>query len=286
MSTQIEKSNYIKQINDAYNAGVENNSNVKNKIINDVYINLPNDCKNYVKGVNEKYNNSVYSGTLYGNVFTNYKNDVESANSISEKILTDEREYFTKKYSENVYDYLLRERNKLFTIQNTLLSTINFEDGIDVNSNITINGTSYDINNLTNTIFNNNNNTKNQTMIDIYNKFMEYLPDTDPDLINRKIEYREMEHDKLKWINSLINILYYSLLITLIILLYSGDNLYFKDRFLLYLFLVLAPMLYPFIYSLIKKIIKIFNDNSPIHGPKNAFLDKSVNKPDILGHDI
>lgn len=285
MSTQIEKSNYIKQINDAYNAGIENNSDQKNKIINDVYINLPNDCKNYVNDINKKYTDSIYSGTEYGSIFNNYKDVVENANSISEKILTDEREYFTKKYSENVYDYLLRERTKLFTLQNTILSQINL-DSTSTTGSIMINDNSYNINDLTTNILNNNNNTKNQIMIDIYNKFKEYLPDTDPDLINRKIQYRNTEHDKLKWINSMLNIIYYSLLITLFILLYSADNLYFKERFLLYLFLILAPILYPFIYSLIKKIFNIFSENNPIHGPKNAFLDKTVNKPDIGGHDI
>ena len=285
MSTQIEKSNYIKQINDAYNAGIENNSDQKNKIINDVYINLPNDCKNYVNDINKKYTDSIYSGTEYGSIFNNYKDVVENANSISEKILTDEREYFTKKYSENVYDYLLRERTKLFTLQNTILSQINL-DSTSTTGSIMINDNSYNINDLTTNILNNNNNTKNQIMIDIYNKFKEYLPDTDPDLINRKIQYRNTEHDKLKWINSMLNIIYYSLLITLFILLYSAYNLYFKERFLLYLFLILAPILYPFIYSLIKKIFNIFSENNPIHGPKNAFLDKTVNKPDIGGHDI
>lgn len=286
MSTQLEKSNYIKQINDAYNAGVQNNADQKNKIINDVYINLPNDCKNYVKDINQKYTDSVYSGTEYGAIFNNYKDDVENANSISQKILTDEREYFTKKYSENVYDYLLIQRNKLFTLQNTLLSSINLSSTSSTDGTIRINGTDYDLNNLTSTLLNNNNNAKNQMMIDIYNKFKEYLPNTDPDLVNRKIQYRNMEHDKLKWVNSIINIIYYSLLITLFILLYSADNLYFKDRFLLYLFLILAPILYPFIYSLIKKIFNLFSNNNPIHGPKNAFLDKTVNKPDIGGHDI
>jgi hypothetical protein len=294
MSNNINHSKYIEQINQAYNAGVANDEKLKNQILEKSYINLPNDCKNYVRNLDTKYTSSVYNGTQFGSIFSNYKNDVESANSIPEKILSDERQYFTKKYGEDVYNYLLKKREKDFTLKNEILAQVNFDNinGTSTTSNTgTINGQTINIDSIINNTLKNNENVKSQTMTDMYNKFMKYLPQTDSDLINRKIQYRNTEHDKLKWINSVMNIIYYSLLITLFIILYSADNLHFRERFLLYLFLIMAPLLFPFFYSLLKKIMNsIFNNsNVPIHGPKNAFLDDSKDKPDIPkldGHNI
>ncbi len=281
---------YIQKINDAYNAGVENNNDQKNTIISDVYRNLPNDCKNYTRALDSKYTSSVYSGTLYGSIFSDYKNDIESANSIYSKILTDERDYFTKKYSEKVYDYLLSQRQIIYDIKNQILSTIDFNNidntSMSTTGQITINGQTYSIDDLVKNVLNSNNDTKNQTMSDLYDKFSKYLPSSDSELLYRKIQYRDMEHDNLKWINHILNFVYYSLLIVLFIILYSADNLFFKERFLLYIFLILAPMIFPFIYDLIKKIFNLFTPIPGIHGPKNAFLDTSVNKPVIDGHNI
>jgi hypothetical protein len=286
MATEINTNEYIQKINDAYNAGVENNNEQKNTIISDVYRNLPNDCKNYTRVLDSKYTSSVYSGTLYGSIFSNYKNDVESANSISSKILTDERDYFTKKYSEKVYDYLLNQRQKIYDIKNSILSTIDFNNIESSDTTITINEQTYSIDNLVQNILKSNNDTKNQTMNYLYDKFSKYLPSANSELLNRKIQYRDMEHDKLKWVNHILNFVYYSLLIVLFVILYSADNLYFKERFLLYIFLILAPMIFPFIYDLIKKIFNLFSPTPGIHGPKNAFLDTTVNKPIIYGHNI
>lgn len=285
MSSKINNSEYIKQINDAYNAGVANDQKLKNQILEKSYTSLPNDCKNYVRDINTKYNSSIYTGTLFGSVFSNYKNDVESANTIPDKILTDERQYFTKKYSEAVYTYLLNQREKDFTLKNEILSTIDFEN-INKGNNITIGSTNFNLDTLVENTLNSNNESKNQTMVDMYNKFKKYFPETDPDLIYRKIQYRNMEHDKLKWINSVMNIIYYSLLITLFLILYSADNLYLRERFLLYLFLIMAPFIFPFFYNLLKNIFNLFSSSSPIHGPKNAFLDDSKNKPLLDGHNI
>lgn len=292
--SEINKSIYIQQISDAYQAGLENNNDKKNQIISDAYINLPNDCKNYIN-INNTNNKSQFissndvSFNSTNNIFTKYKDDIEFTNSITEKILADERDYFTNKYSVQVYDYLLKKREEIYEIQDNLLASISFDGVITTNSNdyITINGNSYNLNSLSDKIVDRVNQTKDQTISEVYEKIKDYLPNTDIELINRKVEYRSMEHDKLKWINSIMNIVYYSLLITLFIILFSTDNLYFTDRFLLYLFLILAPYLFPYFYNLIKKTFNLFkNPISELHGPKNAFLDTSVNKPDIGAHDI
>ena len=99
--------------------------------------------------------------------------------------------------------------------------------------------------------------------------------------IVRKIDYREIEYNKLKSINSTINIVYYILLILLLVLLYSENNLLLKERFLFYMFLILLPYLYPWIYILTKKIWTSLFPEILTEGPKNAFLNNiDTNFPD------
>jgi hypothetical protein len=284
-NTDPTKFEYVKQIRDAYDAGVSNNETRKNDIINNVYKSLPSECKNYVRSLDSKYTKSIYSGTLYGSIFSNYKNDVESANTIPEKILADEREYFTKKYSDSVYNYLLTQRERNFSIKNAILEQLNYDASYSDLQNIIGNN---DLNLLVTNSMDSKTDTENRTMVDMFNKFSKYMPETNPELTYRKIQYRDMEHDKLKWINNMMNIVYYSLLITLFLILYSSENLHFKERFLLYFFLIIAPLIFPFVYNFIKKIFNWFgNSVNPIHGPKNAFLNSADDhKPIFDGHNI
>jgi hypothetical protein len=111
--------------------------------------------------------------------------------------------------------------------------------------------------------------TNNTSNSDVYNTIV------------RKIDYRDIEYNKLKSINSIINIVYYILLILLFVLLFSENNLLLKERFLFYLFLILLPYLYPWIYILIKKIWTSLFPDTLTEGPKNAFLNNiDTNLPD------
>ena len=99
--------------------------------------------------------------------------------------------------------------------------------------------------------------------------------------IVRKIDYREIEYNKLKIINSIINIVYYIVLILLFALLFSENNLLLKERFLFYIFLILLPYLYPWIYILTKKIWASLFPDTLTQGPTNAFLNNiDTNFPD------
>ena len=97
--------------------------------------------------------------------------------------------------------------------------------------------------------------------------------DDDYNTLTRKINYREIEYEKLKRNNSIINYIYYILVFLLLLLLYSEDNLFLKDRFLFYLFLVLLPYLYPWVYSFLGNLWSTTFPNNFIQGPKNAFIN-------------
>ena len=97
----------------------------------------------------------------------------------------------------------------------------------------------------------------------------------------RKIDYRDIEYNKLKSINTTINIIYYTAVGALFILLYSENNLLIKERFLFYILLLLIPFLYPWIYIFIQKMWKTLFPDVSTNGPKNAFLNKiDTNLPD------
>jgi hypothetical protein len=109
-----------------------------------------------------------------------------------------------------------------------------------------------------------------------YKKQHGFYP-TDESATNfRKVEYRTEEHEKLRVINRVINMVYYAFLIVLFMLLYTNNTLYLIDRFVLYLFLILLPYLYPWLWLLFNKIKNLIMPNIEYTGPKNAFIDKSV----------
>jgi hypothetical protein len=122
--------------------------------------------------------------------------------------------------------------------------------------------------------------------VENYLKMVQYnkqynLPLTDNSQTNfRKSEYRSEEHDKLKSINRTINIIYYSCIILLFMLLFTDNNLYFKERFIFYIFLIFLPYLYPWIFMYTIKLKNVIMPTITYTGPKNAFID--INKGEYL----
>ena len=109
-----------------------------------------------------------------------------------------------------------------------------------------------------------------------YKKKYGYYP-TDNSATNfRKVEYRTEEHEKLRLVNRFINIAYYCTIIVLFMILYTNDTLYLKDRFIFYIFLLLLPYLYPWLWMLFNKLKNLIMPSIEYTGPKNAFIDKSV----------
>jgi len=110
---------------------------------------------------------------------------------------------------------------------------------------------------------------------DLVAMLSKYIPVTNADATYEKIEYREIEFSKLKNINNIINIIYYLGVIFLFVLLFTSNNVFLSDRYPFYIFLILLPFLYPWIYMY---TIKIWNYLFPVQeysGPVNAFVDQS-----------
>jgi hypothetical protein len=89
-------------------------------------------------------------------------------------------------------------------------------------------------------------------------------------VIYEKIEYRNIEHEKLYNINKLIDVLFYSFYFAFVLIMICIGNTK-KEYFLIYLFVGLIPFIYPFMFKFLLYINKYLTYN--VHGPKNAFVD-------------
>lgn len=95
----------------------------------------------------------------------------------------------------------------------------------------------------------------------------------DNDLYQREIEYRDIEETKIEFYNTIINWLYYILLISIFILLFTYGKLNIFSNFLLYIVLLLLPtVIYPFIFNIFKYLGNIIKENTDSNLPKNAFM--------------
>ena len=92
-------------------------------------------------------------------------------------------------------------------------------------------------------------------------------------LLHRKIDYRNKEHEKLQSINNYINLLYYFFLLVVIIYLYMKKKLFIKQTYPIFIILAILPYIYLFVFEFISKIILELINYYPIEGPKNAFLN-------------
>ena len=120
---------------------------------------------------------------------------------------------------------------------------------------------------------------------DAVSSFLEKITPTSDqhDTTIRKVEYRDIEYTKLKKMNKTINMVYYIGVGVLLVLLYSENNLFLSDRYLFYIFLLLLPYLYPWVFILLKKLWKKMFPDDLTYGPKNAFLN---NNDERLPYDI
>lgn len=255
MTTQNTPAMYYNQLNQMYEAGVANNVVSKTSILESASQSLPNDCKAYVAEQNASIGGDM-SSSAYSELLEKYKKDVDFANTLPPILLKEESDYFITKYGETIYNYALQQRELYFAGLN---DSMNKKEECPKEVAVSTEST-----NSSKPTFDAN---------DLYNQFSKHIKILNPDVIRRKIEYRDAEHEKLMGISSLLNWFYYILLFILFLIIFSIGNIHIKERFLIYLGLALLPVLYPWIFMMIKNLLLSFFDLTPLHGPKNAFMD-------------
>lgn len=247
-----------------------------NQVLTNIQANIPTDCAAY-ENIRKKSN--TYTGVLGATTFSlsdyeAYRNDIEFVNLFTQQVLVDEKNYFEKKYGPKIYQFLLTQRQAFREQQAKMKEEATCKTYINALGKL-------------------------QEKCDqkaappkddstgVSGRFMKYLlsqsPIENPDTTFRKIEYRNEAHEWLSTLNLWMTILYFILLLLMIILLAVSNKLFLRDRFMLYVFLVVLPFAFPYLFKFLVFLYEYMFPDSPSRGPKSAFVD--IKKP-IDGFDI
>jgi len=185
-----------------------------------------------------------------------YYNAIDDTDALANTTLSVEASYFISKYGKDIYRQLLDIRKDY--LQPPDVKHYDFTDYNKAVESIHV------LNQV--------------TTIDtpLYNVLDKYLPEYDSNTIYREIEYRDNEYDKLSRFNYYINVLYYIAFVVLIVLLFTSNKLFLGERFMIYIFLAILPILYPWIFMLFRKIFLYIYPSLQYNGPVNAFVDTNT----------
>jgi len=234
-----------------------------NRILANIAENIPSDCST---GRRIHKGSTVPTVNLNGNDFNitdyeAYRNDIEFVNSFSEQVLADEATYFTAKYGRVVYDFLLAQRNEYILESNRATNV-----KLCLSCPKDASGSTVDASNCTNT----NGQDKENEMFNFLEK---YSPLQNADTTFKKIEYRDESHQFISKINNLLTKIYFCILFVMFVLLAMSKRLFLKERAVTYIFLIVLPFIFPYLFEMLKKVYKYYFPGSPSYGPKNAFLE-------------
>lgn len=228
-------------------------------------------------------------------------NDIESKkrynialNNVSKKlesqIVDSNIEYLNKKYKNDPTNI-----EKIKDLMDIKESFINYSNIEPFESTVVDTITSDTLDALLSTSANNSGTTNYSNYINTINKALEFQKVLDsslnnlfdslkreyvnPNVLYEKVNYREIEHQKLTNINKALDILFYSFYFSFLLIMICIGNTK-KEHFLIYLFVGLIPIIYPFLFKFGKIFVNYLSP--PLHGPKNAFLDSHT----IYDYDI
>jgi hypothetical protein len=242
-----------------------------NQLLRSFIDKIPSECDAYesVRKSSRTPSNATGAATFKLTDFEAYRNDIEFVNAFPTQLFIDEENYFVKKYSRKVYNYLLSKR-----------SSHSIQKGIDRDntncaswSGLTAQPCKIDAEMCESEICLNH----NRLGEDSKNKYVDELlrenPVENPSTILKKAEYRSESHTWLSTINRWITYLYFAVLIGLLLFLFMKKELKLSERFMVYFFLIILPFLFPYLFELLAQGYLWIFPNGAIHGPKNAFLD-------------
>jgi hypothetical protein len=244
-----------------------------NLLMKNISANIPTNCGAYEDIRKKSQQATPLPGSTRFNIssYEAYRNDIEFTNSFIQQVLLDEANYFLTKYSKTVYDYLLEQRvsyraQAAKDVTSALCGPLG-SGGSGTGSEVPPN------------TCNNPDHIKLGDTLEEKNNFLQYLLkktnalSSSPDVTYKKIEYRNESHDYIERMNSIITLCYFVLLVVLLLLLLITNRLELRQRFPLYLFLVLLPFLFPYLFEGLHSLYKWLVSNKNTSGPKNAFLE-------------
>jgi len=239
-----------------------------NEVTKSIAKNIPTDCSAYEDRRNKSNNYNAILGKTTFNLssYEAYRNDIEFVNSFNEQLLIDEKKYLEEKYGPKVYAFLLSQRQSFKEQQTKLKEDLMCRSFKQALAELQKS-------------YNEKEDCKPQetkTNSDS-GKFMSFLMSQNtiqnPETTYKKIEYRNEAHELLSTINHWMTVFYFVILIVMLALLAASSKLLLKERFILYLFLLVLPFVFPYLFQLLKYLYGYIFPDSSSHGPKDAFLD-------------
>jgi hypothetical protein len=244
-----------------------------NTLMQNIQANIPTDCGAYEDIRDRSQHQTILLGKDEFAIsdYEAYRNDIEFVNSFNEQVLIDEAQYFKNKYSETVYEYLKEQRAE-FSAQQRLDTNARI---CGSNAQNNSGGSSTQCPDKCNS---EEQLEKNKKCEESQN-FLSYLTNqaksamTRPETTYKKIEYRNEAHELLDSLNYWMTVSYFVLLIVMLILLATSNRLNLMERFPLYLFLFLLPIIFPYLFEGFKYLYEYLFPDTPSRGPSDAFIE-------------
>jgi hypothetical protein len=243
-----------------------------NTLMENIRNNIPTECAVYEDIQRRSNAQSLTLGIDEFHIaeYEAYRNDIEFVNSFKDQVNIDEAAYFQSKYSEKVYKYLLQQRDQFSEQQR-----INRNELLCGNRNSEVDAS----NNQCPDKCNSPEQLEKNKKCDDSQTFLSYLTNqaksamTRPETTYKKIEYRNEAHELLDTVNYWMTVSYFMILVLMLVLLLASNRLNLMERFPLYLFLFLLPVVFPYLFEGLKYFYYSLFPNIPSSGPSYAFVE-------------
>ena len=201
-----------------------------------------------------------------------YYQMVETGNSYVNDLLNEEEKYLKKKYGESLYNYFVTKREKYINDKmKSVCSTIVSNGGITTDDGTTV------VDNTPLIVALRRQLDSYEQSLRTYNeisKNKEQMKDLNM-LDSRKFYYQSNAIEDVNNVDMVMSAIYYVILVICIIHLTLKDGINIREKWWIYILLVLLPMILSKIYSFI--VIRLFEirDFASEQVPKNAFLNRN-----------
>lgn len=220
-----------------------------------------------------------------------YRLKVESGNNYVDKLLNIEKDYFETKYGEKIYNYLKSKRDEYINQQESQKCDAYFDQLSASESGFNAaNVPSLDSNFISSMItdisqgiqfYKNSEKVDSSEILNKYKNATSYLKSNLDDIYSkssttsRKIEYRNEELININYVNNLLTLLYYVIVLVYIVVAVVSNSLNIGQNFVFYAFVLLFPIyIYPLIFRLLQYIYNTLTNTMDHRGPKTAFINE------------
>lgn len=217
-----------------------------------------------------------------------YYNAVNDANNIKNRLITTEKKYFKAKYGKKIHNHFIDQRDEHTTNMLNAAGTRSAGSGVDAGAEESIDsleatGTDDEI--KTRLQYYNNLYTTVNTGIENINKNVTTMVNS-TEINKRKIEYRHDVSEKTMRLSGIFNYIYYFIVLFIFIILISKNALDIKKNIILYIVILIFPLIYRYVFMFLVYIYNLIAEYLKVRGPKDVYLNKSLDIKFLDDYDI